>query len=1187
MENDIILRENVYNQIIKIDRAKDIYELFSILGFPKSDILDPSSKRQKSTFEFKKDDNERIKEIFSVMNLDKKLPVFLLETTSLTPTFIRSVTNTFDKQYIQFLLIFTEDYNEITFVFPDKEKIETGKHKLKLTKLNVDKEDIKSKKSYYSVIETLANLRYENKVTWREVWRNWKKVFSVERVTEAFFDDYKEIFFKLRSELQEQRIPSKESHEFTLQFLNRIMFLQFITKKDWLEKPRFIEWLWSTYRELGKYNSDEFYEKWLKQLFLKAFNNRANEIGGLPDEVVRLMFSAPYLNGGLFRENGLDNLKVLITDKMFQKILKFFESYNFTIREDMPLESEVAVDPQMIGYVYESLANVAEEIYDRNDLGIFYTPRIEVDFMCRRSLVEYLSKNLSELPKDKFYHLIFDPAEEREKIEDWFTKHEHWRELEDVMNNLSVVDPACGSGAFLVGMLNVVSDIYRIVYKHIKNNMSDFALKNRVIQYSLYGVDVMPWAIHAAELRLWLQLIVETEFKKEDLRQHPLLPNLNLNLRIGDSLVQEIGGISFNLRTNNLNNHLKRNLDNLKQEKRKYFENSLTAKFKTPEEIREEEVRLFEEIIDERVKSLTTDIKCYEQNIKMAKSQKTLAGEQIVDEKKVEENQARINANNDEIQKLNEVKRYLKDPEKKPFVWDIDFAEIFGDKGGFDIVIGNPPYVNYKKISPPNKEKKDVTDEDKANYKNKLLESIKTRFSVIDKLDGTNDYYIYFYFHGLSLLNKEGTFCFITSNSWLDVDYGKNLQEFLTKYVPMIGIYDSPKKSFAHADVNTIIALFGHPEIKQRSLNDWISGMTGGNEKIWPEIENVAKFIMFKKPFEEVLSSKNLITIEDLKVKISKKDLTGLIQNLVNKIDYKIFPIVQEDLLQDGWGYPDQFHGKRFTEGSYEGNKWGGRFLRAPDIYYNVLGKGKGTFLKLENIAYVRTGVKEGGYGEYIKSKSKIKNQEHDNFIPILKNVKEQKHIIIRVADSFIVNNIGKFKKVAENRKSPILWLAGRGATHKCYLNPNEYTYSGNFIGIEPKTPNITKSLVGYLNSTLCILLSEVEGRSKGIGGAAAVFSKTDLKRLEVLNHIDFVSKMGDDFERFLSREVRTIFEESGIDRDKSIREQVPNPPPDRAELDNIIFDELGLTQDERNEVYWSVCELVKQRIDKARSLRD
>ena len=103
----------------------------------------------------------------------------------------------------------------------------------------------------------------------------------------------------------------------------------------------------------------------------------------------------------------------------------------------------------------------------------------------------------------------------------------------------------------------------------------------------------MPWAIHAAELRLWLQLIVETEFKKEELRQYPLLPNLNLNLRVGDSLVQEIGGISFNLRTDNLKEPLKKKLENLKQEKRRYFENSPTAKFKTPEEVKEEEIRLF------------------------------------------------------------------------------------------------------------------------------------------------------------------------------------------------------------------------------------------------------------------------------------------------------------------------------------------------------------------------------------------------------------------------------------------------------------------------------------------------------------------------------------------------------------------------------------------------------------------
>ncbi len=997
MEKDAIFRESVYNQTLKIDESKDVYELFKVLGFPEDAILDPSSKRKKSTFEFRKEDNERIKEIYSILNVDNKLPVFLLETTTLVPSFIRSVTNTFDKQYIQYLLIFTIDYNEITFVFPDKEKVETGKHKLKLIKLNVDKEDIKTKKAYYSVIETLANLRYENKTTWRDVWRKWKKAFSVERVTEAFFDDYKEVFFKLKSELQRQTISSKESHEFTLQFLNRIMFIYFISKKDWLEEPKFVDWLWTKYRVLGKYNSNEFYGKWLKQVFLKAFNNRANEVKGLPEDVVRVISNAPYLNGGLFRENDLDNLKILITDKMFQKVLEFFESYNFTIKEDMPLESEVAVDPQMIGYVYESLANVADEIYDRNDLGIFYTPRVEVNFMCQRSLVEYLSKNLSEIPKEKFYRLVFDLLEEKDEIENWFTKENLWRRLEDTLNNLSVVDPACGSGAFLVGMLNAVSDIYRMVYKHVGGSLTDFSLKNRVIQYSLYGVDIMPWAIHAAELRLWLQLIVETDFKKEELRQHPLLPNLNLNLRVGDSLVQEIGGISFNLRTNNLKPHLKRKLEDMKQEKRKYFENSSTAKFKTPEEAREEEIRLFEDIIDERIESLGVDIQVYGNNIKIANSQSNLAGELVIDEKKVKENEQKIETNNKEIEKLNSVKQHLKDPEKKPFVWDIDFAEIFSEKNGFDIVIGNPPYVRQEMISPPNKIKSEVTTEEKKEYKDKLIKSVKERFPVLKDVGKRSDYYIYFYFHGLSLLNNNGTFCFITSNSWLDVEYGKVLQEFLCKYVPIAAIYDNPKRSFTHADVNTIIALFGAPEAKRRSLGDWFNGVTGGNEKVWPNIKSVAKFVMFKKPFEEILSSQNLVSIENVKVKEKGKEITGLVKNIVSANDYRIFPMLQEDLLEDGWEYPEDYKNGRFKAGGYEGNKWGGKYLRAPDIFYTILEKGQGKLVELGKMAKIRRGFTTGANEFfYLNEEAQKKWMIEKEFLkPVIKSPKECEGIVV------------------------------------------------------------------------------------------------------------------------------------------------------------------------------------------------
>ncbi len=144
MEQDAVFRKNVYEQILKIEGAKDIYKLFTILGYPKAEVLDPSSKRKKATFGFKNDDNEKIKEIYSVLNVGDNLPVFLLETTTLVPSFIRSVTTTFDKQYIQYLLAFTTNYNEIVFVFPDKDKVEGGKYKLKLIKLNVDRDDIKS-----------------------------------------------------------------------------------------------------------------------------------------------------------------------------------------------------------------------------------------------------------------------------------------------------------------------------------------------------------------------------------------------------------------------------------------------------------------------------------------------------------------------------------------------------------------------------------------------------------------------------------------------------------------------------------------------------------------------------------------------------------------------------------------------------------------------------------------------------------------------------------------------------------------------------------------------------------------------------------------------------------------------------------------------------------------------------------
>ena len=1224
------LRENLYKQIVKTDSAKDIFDLFKMLNYPNKVVLNTSYKRRKNTFEFRKEDEEKIREIYSILTFEEKLPLFLLETTSLAPSFLRSITSTFDKQYLQFLMIVTIDYSEMVFILPDREKIDAGKHKLRLIKLVINKEDMANKKEYYSVIETLANIYYENEANWRDVWRKWRKAFSVKRVTEDFFSDYSSIFFTIRKELNKQGLTSKEAHEFTLQLLNRIMFIYFISKKKgWLEQPKFIGWLWDSYKRRGKSNSNEFYDKWLRQVFFKAFNNRSNELEGLPDNVVKTISGLPYLNGGLFRENSVDELKVAISDKMFHDIFDFFEKYNFTIREDMPLDSEVAVDPQMLGYVYESLANVAEEIYDMNDLGIFYTPRVEVDFMCRRSLVEFLYKHLPDIPKEKFYHLIFDLPEEKEEIITWFNKQNLWFRLKEVLDDLSVVDPACGSGAFLVGMLNILAELYKLIYANTSMSISDFSIKNRVIQYSLYGVDVMPWAIHTAELRLWLQLIVETEFKKEELRKNILLPNLNLNLRVGDSLVQEVSGLTFNLRTNNLDPSLKKKLETLKQEKRKYFENSSTRLFKTVDEVKAEEIRLFEEILEERKVVLDSNIGAYTLGIKKAKLQKNLSGAYNIDESKIAEYRSKINNTTQELEKLKKLKIALKDPEKKPFVWDIDFAEIFGDKGGFDIVIGNPPYVRQENISPPNKLKAEVNVEDKKQYKEKLIISVKDLFQELYNLDKRSDYYVYFYFHGLGLLNEKGTFCFITSNSWLDVDYGKELQEFLCKYVPITAIYDSTKRSFAHADVNTIIALFGAPTFEEGTLH----GLRVVSNK-WPMLENTSRFIMFKKPFEEGLTTKNLIDIEGIDAKINGKDITELVNNIVNTNDYRVFPIVQGDLLNDGWGYPDRYQNSRFRTGSYEGNKWGSKYLRAPDIFFTILKKGQGKLVKLDDIAEVRFGIKSGVnnffYFESIGEPSdkkciKVRNLagwegeiEKEFLQPVIKSPRECDSIIInpielkykifmchktktelkgthalkyiewgeqqKTEKGMPWNNVPSVKgrknwyDVGEWTVVPLFWIETIGDTFKVHLNDGVYE-TDKFYGIEP-TKIKRDSLINLMNSTIIILQKEMSG-FKSLGGGALKTPVYEVKSL-LIPLIEL--KRGS---INLKRKINPIMVECGFDVSKPIREQEPKPLGDREELDNIIFDGLGLTKDERREVYWATCELVKQRLEKAKSLKD
>ena len=289
--------------------------------------------------------------------------------------------------------------------------------------------------------------------------------FDVEAVTRLFFADYRSVFRILWDDLKRQSKDKSWGHDYALQFLNRCMFLYFIQRKGWLGNDReFLRSFWQSYNR-GTTAKDSFVDTWLNVLFFQAFNNKLTSVPRyFPEEVREALAYAPYLNGGLFSENELDRKRqavgTSITDKRFEQVFNFLERYNFTIAEDSPLDQEIAVDPEMIGKVYESLVNVSEEADERGDAGIFYTPRTEIDLMCRLSVVDHLANHLGAERKSLLYELVFSlEPDEKVAADKEVAAAGLWPRVGELLRDITALDPACGSGSFLVGMLHVLDDL--------------------------------------------------------------------------------------------------------------------------------------------------------------------------------------------------------------------------------------------------------------------------------------------------------------------------------------------------------------------------------------------------------------------------------------------------------------------------------------------------------------------------------------------------------------------------------------------------------------------------------------------------------------------------------------------------------------------------------------------------------
>lgn len=1049
-----------------------------------------------------------------------------------------------------------------------------------------------------------------------------REAFSVEALNKEFYLDYNNISRKIINNICPQTIENKlNAHQGALNLLNRLMFVYFIQKKDWLMKDQeFINNFWINYKK-EHFGDNLFHNFWLNKVFFKAFNNKAYSdpeiFKYLPVAYHIEVLSFPYLNGGLFSYHP-DFDGFLLPDTYFEEIFTFLQRYNFTIKEDSDEEVNLEINPELLGKMYEGMINATDLDDVDAENGIVYTERPEINFMARRSFVEVLDKKLYGIYSREFlYYFCFDNHTEKlellrkYKIDGFY--------LRSIVLSITACDPACGSGSMLIGVIQLQLELLRALDEFNGNphtHKDDFNIKKQIISESIYGVDVKEWAVRIAELRFWLYMIADAEFTAEELTKEPLLPNLDFKLRQGNSLIQQIGSLDFSFeglfktkdgKARSRNAGATRSLNYFIKKKKAFITNQV-ASDTTYEKLKTEELYVFKSFIKELLIENMQQI----QRLSLGNRQVSLFEIEI--QGSLFENQ--IAELHDENTQLNQMLNTIQSTGQLPFSFDIDFMEVFltNENPGFDLVIGNPPYVRQEDILPADDAQelerllKPENKAEKANvnkaYKEKLSKKIfdtypflatKAKTKIEDKtktidvygskVPGRSDLYVYFQLLAPSLLNSNGTFCFIISNSWLDVEFGGFVQQFLLKHTQLHAIYDCNVRSFS-ASVNTVIYL--HSAIINNQL-------TAVQYKTFKPKGEPIQFVMNKADYTDMAYAPLLIEQEHCRTNTFRKH-------------YRIITKTPQELWDEGYDIETM---------QYQSNKWGGKYLRAPEIYFTILEKGKDKLVPLKQIAEVRFGIKSGANEFFIMSREKADEWgiEDEFLVPILKSPKECK--TIRIDTTTLPNLLFYCHKEKEelegtNALKYILWgeeseIVNALETRAFQLRPSTkgrhrwWDVGERKIsqGIFPKGISETfvfpkndvvfadcrlyelfcdnESIMYCLNSSLMPFFIEITSR-QGLGDGLL-----ELFVYEVPNYLVPNILIDTEFS-IKNRVIGNIFTELGFDRSLPIRNQQPNPLPDRKELDDIIFDELDLTTDERNEVYWATAELVKQRLDKAGS---
>jgi len=643
--------------------------------------------------------------------------------------------------------------------------------------------------------DRLSYLRLQDVSRWDVVQERVEKAFDVEEVTKEFFKVFADLYHKVADDIASVKGLEDKAGKLAQLLLDRMIFLYFIQKKGWLNQDK--NYLYDRFETCWDNDPKgcNYYSDFLFPLFLSLADADLKPLDGA---------HVPFLNGGLFEdESKQDQIELLakarlnVRNKTFREVFdRLLEKFNFTVTEHTPYDIEVAIDPEMLGKIFESLILQLEKDPDkdlRKLTGSYYTPRPIVHFMCQEALKEYLVSQLAgddskqaEKYREKIDTLMDMPTayqidEETEStLSELFTKPEA-KLIRQAVLDCRVCDPAVGSGAFPIGMLHemigVISRIDLVLKgkKALSRRNHDYDLKKQIIENCIYGVDIQEQAVRLCELRLWLSLIVDYEIDKsipfdKAIRQVPSLPNLSYRIVQGDSLLERLFGHVIQLDKLAEDAATKQLIESIQADKSAYFREGKTKEKRRLElKILTKQADLAERLIEAKKDSMTT----YQTNIfgddgMSAKDRKAKA-EYDFQLQELDKLKLNVSKAKSEIKKLSGSrtskssatislvrKKYFQNQDSPTFIWRVDFAEVFSINDGFDIVIGNPPYGI------------DFSSEEKSFLKSKYSD-------ISERLRNS---FLYFTGLGFNLLKPGACLSYIMPNEFLFQIYMSKARRF-------------------------------------------------------------------------------------------------------------------------------------------------------------------------------------------------------------------------------------------------------------------------------------------------------------------------------------------------------------------------------------------------------------------------